>query len=498
MTRYCCKFAHFIAVLAFVLAALNRGNAQPAASQVELIELTPGITIVNDGGVFKREWNSATISPEYNSFRVISDPPPLDPLLLLNLETEKPPATVDVDRQMDLSKKETPTTLSHDTVSPTDVLALVRALTAPVIRSPMLSNLGITPAWLAAHAEDVAKHFGTLGDTNDENQQEFIRQSFTDLLLISKVLPQVIGQRWTDDYPCVRITIRFSDGRTVVADTRNQPAFMLPWKREIGGRKTRTYNADISRAVAKLLPDGTVNRERLQGRGLVDQIRFEMPGSIRQKWQEIGAKDKAGEALARLQQKYIIRRSEVSDHIGLHFGPDHWTPGAETLQADVRLASFPTNLVVATAFPLENGKAIGIDTFLKEGERYQHVVLDNPWIMASLKKHPGLGAWLTFTEDASMDDKAMEIFLAEMHAKGRDDLGKDVSSHRSEVASLSYFGNELILFPDHHAIIWRWDSKRDLFEWPASAVKTGSCTDERDYSMNCAVAIVDPNGHLKQ
>jgi hypothetical protein len=92
----------------------------------------------------------------------------------------------------------------------------------------------------------------------------------------------------------------------------------------------------------------------------------------------------------------------------------------------------------------------------------------------------------------------MEIFLAEMHAKGRDDLGKDVSSHRSEVASLSYFGNELILFPDHHAIIWRWDSKRDLFEWPASAVKTGSCTDERDYSMNCAVAIVDPNGHLKQ
>ena len=94
MTRYCCKFAHFIAVLAFVLAALNRGNAQPAASQVELIELTPGITIVNDGGVFKREWNSATISPEYNSFRVISDPPPLDPLLLLNLETEKPPATV--------------------------------------------------------------------------------------------------------------------------------------------------------------------------------------------------------------------------------------------------------------------------------------------------------------------------------------------------------------------------------------------------------------------
>lgn len=498
MTRYCCNLARLIVVLGFVLAALSRGNAQSAASQVELIELTPGIKIVNDGGVFKREWNPATVSPKYNSFEVILAPPPIDPLLLLNLETEEPPAAVDADRQMDLGKKEPPTTLSHDTVSPTDVLALVRALTAPVIVSPTLSNLGITPAWLAAHAEDVAKHFGTLGEPNDENQQRFIRQSFTDLNLIRKIVPQTIEQTWTDDYPCVRIVIRFSNGRTVVAETTNQPAFMLPWEREIEGRKTRTYDADISRAVAKLLPDGTVNRERLQGRGLVDQIRFEIPGSIRQKWQEIGAKDKAGEALARLQQKYIIRRSEVSDHIGLHFGPDHWTPGVETLQADVRLASFPANLVVAAAFPLENGKAIGIDTFLKEGERYQRVVLDNPWIMASLKKHPGLGAWLTFTEDASMDDKAMEIFLAEMHAKGRDDLGQDVSSHRSEVASLSYFGNELILFPDHHAIIWRWDPKRDLFEWPASAVKTEFCTDERDYSLNCAAVLVDPNGHLMQ
>jgi hypothetical protein len=495
MTRRSWNFVLFIVALDFAVVASNIGNAQSAATQVKLIELSPGVTVVNDSGVFRREWNPATISPEYNSIRIIGAGADLSPL---NLESKEPTVTVNSDRPMDLATKESPATLSHDTVSPNDVLALVRALTAPVIGSPKLSNLGITPAWLAAHAGDVAKHFGTLGDTNDENQQEFIRRSFTDLTLIKKVIPRVIGQRWTDDYPCVRIMVRFSNGRTVVAETTNQPAFMLPWEREIEGRKTRTYNADISRTVAKLLPDGTVNRERLQGRGLVDQIRFEMPGSIRQKWQEIGAKDKAGEALARLQQKYIIRRSEVSDHIGLHFGPDHWTPGIETLQADVRLANFPTNLVVAATFPLENGKAIGIDTFLQEGERYERVVLDNPWIMASLKKHPGLGAWLTFTEGESMDDKALEIFLAEMHAKGRDDLGQEVSSHRSEVASLSYYGDELIVFPDHHAIIWRWDSTRDLFEWPASAIKTGFCADSRDYSLNCTATLVDTGGRLEQ
>jgi len=97
-----------------------------------------------------------------------------------------------------------------------------------------------------------------------------------------------------------------------------------------------------------------------------------------------------------------------------------------------------------------------------------------------------------------MDDKAMQIFLAEMHAKGRDDLGQEVSSHRSEVASLSYYGDELIVFPDHHAIIWRWDPTRDLFEWPASAIKTNFCADNRDYSLNCTATLVDPNGRLKR
>jgi hypothetical protein len=498
MTRCCLNLVRFIVVLDFALAALNRGNAQTAVSQVKLIELSPGITIVNDGGVFKREWNPATISPEYNSFGVSDCPHPLDPLLLLNLETEEPPATVDSHRPMDLAPKESPATLSHDTVSPNDVLALVRALVAPVIGSPTLSNLGITPAWLAAHADDVAEHFGTLGETNDENQQQFIRNSFTDMDLIRRIIPRVFGATWTDDFAVVQVSIRFSNGRTLSAEAASQRAFMLPWSYESNGKKTRTYNADISRAVAELLPDGTVNRERLQGRGLVDQIRFEMPGSIRQKWQGIGANDKAGEALARLQQRYTIRRSEVSDHIGLHFGPNQWTPGVETLQADVRLASFPPNLVVAAAFPLEDGKAIGVDTFLREGERYQRVVLDNPWIMASLKKHAERGAWLIFTRDASMDDKAMQIFLAEMHAKGRDDLGREVSSHRREVASLSYYGDELIVFPDHHAIIWRWDPTQDLFEWPASAIKTDSCADNRDYFLNCTATVVDPNGRLEQ
>lgn len=374
-------------------------------------------------------------------------------------------------------------------------MVLVRALAAPVMSSPSLSNLGITRAWLATHADDAAKHFGVLGEPNDERQQEFLRTSFTDLALIRRTLPHVVGASWTDDPVWVHVVVRFSNGRTVSAETMNQPAFMLPWTSRADGRQTRTYNADVSRAVAKLLPEGAVNKDRLQGGGLMDQIVHRTNGAIRQRWEEIGAEDKAGDTLARLREKYIIHRSKVSVLNDLHFGPS--PAGAEALQADVRLASFPKNLVAATVFPLEDGKAIGLNNFLREGDRYERIVLDNPWIMASMRKHRDLGAWLIFVKDSSMSDKAMRIFAADMHALGRDDLAQEVSAHRLEVAVLSYFYDVLIVFPDHHAIVWRWDTKRNLFEWPISAIKTDRCTGYNTLDQGCSAAVVGPDGELE-
>jgi hypothetical protein len=227
----------------------------------------------------------------------------------------------------------------------------------------------------------------------------------------------------------------------------------------------------------------------------MDQIVFEMDGSIKQRWQQIGSEDKAGDALARLREQYTIRRSEVSVLNDLHFGA--LPAGEEVLEADVRLASYPKNLVVATVFPLEDGKAVGLNNFLREGEQYERIVLDNPWIMASLRKYHDRGAWLIYVKDSSMSEKAMRIFAADMHALGRDDLAQEVSAHRLEVAVLSYFDDVLIVFPDHHAIIWRWDTKYNLFEWPNSAIKTERCTEYNTLDQECSAAVVGSDGELE-
>ena len=377
-----------------------------------------------------------------------------------------------------------------------DVMALVRALTAPNINAPLLANLGITPAWLAEQSEDAAKHFGNLGEPNDDRQQAFLRKSFTNLVLIGTTIPHVVGSSWTDDAVWVHVVVRFIDGRTIQAETTNQPTFMLPWTLERDGKKTRTFNADISRAVSKLLPDGSVNKERLEGGDLMREIVFQMDPSITQQWKDIGAEDKAGDALDRLREKYDIRRTEVSEHIGLHFGTLAPERAAENLEADVRLPAFPKNLVVATVFPLHGRQADGVDTFLRNGIQYEHLILDNPWVMDSLRRHQDLGAWLIYVQDASMSEKAMKVFAADMHDLGRDDLAQEVSAHRTEIADLSYFGDEVLLFPDHHAILWRWDPNRDLFGWAASKVKTQRCTEYPTLDVGCSATIVTSDGQL--
>jgi hypothetical protein len=204
--------------------------------------------------------------------------------------------------------------------------------------------------------------------------------------------------------------------------------------------------------------------------------------------------------LEQLRKRYEIRRSEVSEHHGLAYGAE-WKEGAtrETyLQADLSLASFPKNLVVATTFPIRDGRVEGLDTFLSSGGKYESLVLTNPWLMTSLRAHIDLGAWLHFGGGSSLSEKAMRILAADMRELGRDDLAEQVAEHREEVALLNYYGNELVLFRDHHAIVWRWDSDRELFNWPASSLRGKRCTDYNTLNVDCVAAIIRPDGSLQK
>jgi hypothetical protein len=97
-------------------------------------------------------------------------------------------------------------------------------------------------------------------------------QKVTDLLDAIQAPPHALPAtgtsscfEWFDDYPDVSIVWIQVDGTTVEASTECQAPLMLPWKVRRNGRTAITWNADISRSLAALLPYGFTNKRRLAG-----------------------------------------------------------------------------------------------------------------------------------------------------------------------------------------------------------------------------------------
>jgi hypothetical protein len=415
------------------------------ASQVRLVEIDPewrganthshtGILIKNDQHMFRRSWHTASGLDE------------------------------------------------SDEVAESAVEALIRALQSPTLTAPEVKNLGITPSWLSEEA---------LKDVSDDKQRAFFQRSTTDISLVQKLLPGIVAERWTDDGAWVHLSIEFSDGTHCEAETTALPPFMLPWVTRVSGHTTRTYNADISRSVADLLPSGTLNKNRLAGVGLGRLVSSAVEQNVRPEWDRIHAEDQAGPDLGILREHYIIRRSKVSSYQNLVSDSL-----GTSLQADVRLANFPENLVVAFVVPLQDGQGPEIAPFLESGAKYESLVLSNPWLMKSLLAHPDLGAWLYFVKDTSFSEAAMRVFTADMHEIGRDDVVAEVEGHRQDVALLNYYGNQLILFPDKHAIVWRWGTYRELFSWRAASLTPKRCSAYNTVTEGCVGAVITSNGEL--
>ena len=132
---------------------------------------------------------------------------------------------------------------------------------------PSLQNLGLTTEWL----EEAVRSDPVKSRWKDEEEEQGKEQAFTVALtdpeFVNRILPRLFGVEVTDDYPSVKVVVTYNDGTAIAASSQSNRVFMLPWR--LGNASTvKTFNANISRAVAALMENGTTNRERLQGEGL--------------------------------------------------------------------------------------------------------------------------------------------------------------------------------------------------------------------------------------
>ncbi len=156
---------------------------------------------------------------------------------------------------------------------------LLTALDEPPMARPALANLGITSAWLAAQSNDALKAYDAGPPERTKQQEANFLAQFENLKNATQWMnEQNSGQMIrTDDYPEEDVELAWPDGSTYKLSSSSQSVFMIPWK--TGPAQATNFNAGISRAIAALLPNDTLNRYRLGGESLAGQYTLWMLGN---------------------------------------------------------------------------------------------------------------------------------------------------------------------------------------------------------------------------
>jgi hypothetical protein len=100
---------------------------------------------------------------------------------------------------------------------------------------------------------------------------------FTNMEFVRKHLPDILSQQThTDDYPRADVKVTLSDGGQLNASGGMQAPYMLPWQVGEGLITTKagmeTFNPQIARALATLMPPKALERIRFEDASLVEAI----------------------------------------------------------------------------------------------------------------------------------------------------------------------------------------------------------------------------------
>ena len=216
------------------------------------------------------------------------------------------------------------------------VRALVSALSAEPVTKPEMTNLGITPEWLKANLSSQKPGAWAQATETTAKQQQMFNKAFTDVAVIEKALPSLFTYTKVDDYPGPKVDVVFEDGSKLTAESHSYYVFMLTWK--VTGLNADTYNAAISHAISTLLPADSVNKERLAGNGLAEQLTDSVMRLIEREWNLLGSDERAGDALKKLRTTYEVVTAELTPYHHPEYGTATYKGEPEETNLDLGVA----------------------------------------------------------------------------------------------------------------------------------------------------------------
>jgi len=384
------------------------------------------------------------------------------------------------------------------------VESLLTALNEPSIPEPELQNLGINQAWLDANAIPAVEKYARYAVSFDDaapNQKALYKTSFTSQTLIEQVVPNVLNVSRSDDYPSVKVEVTFDGGSKATVDSDSQGLFMLPWKVKRNGEAFDTYNANISRAVAALMPNNATNRARIAGERLDVDLADAVMHYIEKDWNLLNAENRVGSTLAALRTKYTVESADINPYHDVAFGAMQIAipPLEENLHVVVRQKSFPESFSENAILLYSDGKVFGTEDFLQNAGKYEQLVLSVPWFNTLLTKYPGFRIQLLWVHDRSFSEKAMKQFAADMGLIGKDALVDEVRSEQDKIALITVnYGDYWLVLPDKRMVLWRFSTVYGLLNFEKSDFSVHKCLNYGTGTGGCVGAVILPDGTLKR
>lgn len=378
-------------------------------------------------------------------------------------------------------------------VNPTLVDALIASLTSTIQAAPTPSNLGITQNWLERNVQ--------IPQEGAPNQQELFRESFTDPKAITELLPFAFNFVKFDDHPQLTITVTLKDGRRWVCSSDSYYPFMLPWKVNRGGEGETTYNADISRALAALMPDGSVNLNRLGDGELQEWLLGAVMRHIKEQWDLLGVENRAPESFAELRRNFEIQHARINPYRSVDYGyvGNETGPHEENLLTTLRQPSLPPNVGVDVALLFRDGKIEGVSELAERIGPYATLALSVPWLNEYCARHPDQKMYIRFVHNRSFSEKAMQNFTADMKQLGKESLADEVARVQDKVALVFLdYGSDWIVLPDKRMILWRHYLPASFLKWTQADFTFKRCAEYNANNGGCVGTIVSADGVLQK
>ena len=384
--------------------------------------------------------------------------------------------------------------LGDELVDSNRVESLLAALSSPIIANPQADNLGITHEWLSQKVQEAPRN-------GAPNQQALFKESFSDLKTIEQLMPSCFKFWKSDDYPSMRVTVVFANGKRWIASSDSYYPFMLPWRVSLNGKEQTTYNADISRGIAALMPKGSFNRNRLSDEELKTCLAEAVMTSIENKWDLLGVESQAQDSFEILRRNFEVEHARISPYRSVDYGWVGNEPGPheKNLLATLRKPSLPPHVAEDVVLLFHDGRIEGVGDLAERIAPYEELAFSVPWLNQYLADHHEQDLYIRFVHERSFSPIAMQNFAADMKKLGKDSLANEVAAVQDKAVLVFLdYGSWWLILPDKRMVLWRHYLPASFLKWTATDFTFERCAEHNANNGGCVGAVVSADGALQR